>query len=130
MCRSGLQVAGLLIAKPMEAVKLCRLDEIEDGHSRGFDPLERGRDTVFVVRQGETVYAYRNACPHVDDAPMAWRKDAYLDSERQHIRCSGHGALFEIENGLCIEGPCLGKSLKVLPVKVSQGDIYVLADFG
>jgi nitrite reductase/ring-hydroxylating ferredoxin subunit len=71
---------------------LCRFHELADGSSRGFDPWREGMDTVFLVRQGERVHAYRNACPHVDGAPMAWRKDAYLNGDRSRIVCSAHGA--------------------------------------
>jgi nitrite reductase/ring-hydroxylating ferredoxin subunit len=93
-------------------IRLCRVDEIPDGDSRGFDPLGQGRDTVFVVRQGATLHAWRDACPHLHGVPMAWRKDAYLNATRDRIVCSGHGALFDIATGVCTLGPCLGDSLE------------------
>jgi nitrite reductase/ring-hydroxylating ferredoxin subunit len=36
-----------------------------------------------------------------------------------------HGALFEIEGGTCIAGPCAGKSLRALPVRVAQGFVML-----
>ena len=98
---------------------LCRVEEVPDGASRGFDPWREGRDTVFVVRQGEALFGYRDACPHVDGAPMAWRKDAYLNGDSSHIVCHGHGALFDIATGVCVRGPCLGEALT--PVAVTRG---------
>jgi nitrite reductase/ring-hydroxylating ferredoxin subunit len=106
-------------------VRLCRLDELTDRHSRGFDPLDEGRDTMFVVRRGDTVRAWRNACPHIDGAPMAWCKDEYLNGARNRIVCSAHGAQFEIDSGLCVLGPCLGQSLEPLTVSAKDGVLYV-----
>jgi nitrite reductase/ring-hydroxylating ferredoxin subunit len=39
-----------------------------------------------------------------------------------------HGALFEIESGVCVSGPCAGKALRALPVRVAQG--YVVLEEG
>ena len=52
---------------------LCRLQDLPDGDSRGFDPLNRGQDSVLVVRRGRRVSVYRDACPHHGTTPMAWR---------------------------------------------------------
>ena len=99
---------------------LCALDAIPDGASRGFDPGGTGRDTMFVVRRGPRVFAYRNACPHYDRARMAWKKDEFLSGDRQHIMCAGHAALFDIETGACVICPCMGQSL--FPVALIQRD--------
>jgi nitrite reductase/ring-hydroxylating ferredoxin subunit len=39
-----------------------------------------------------------------------------------------HGALFEIDSGLCVSGPCAGKALRPLPVRVERG--YVMLEEG
>jgi nitrite reductase/ring-hydroxylating ferredoxin subunit len=88
------------------------LNELKHGESRGFDPFKLGRDTIFVVRKEFEVYGYRNSCPHIDGAPLAWRKDRYLNASGTHIVCFGHGAEFDISNGICILGPCQGESLE------------------
>jgi nitrite reductase/ring-hydroxylating ferredoxin subunit len=44
------------------------------------------------------------------------------------ILCAMHGALFEIETGVCVSGPCAGLGLRTLPVRVERG--YVLLDDG
>jgi nitrite reductase/ring-hydroxylating ferredoxin subunit len=106
-------------------IRLCRLEDIPDGDSRGFDPLKEGRDTLLVVRQGATLYAWRDACPHIEGVPMAWRKHAYLNASRDRIVCSAHGAQFEIATGLCTLGPCLGLSLQPVRVELdADGSIY------
>lgn len=104
---------------------LCKADELAEGCARGFDPLNEGIDTILVVRRNGSLYAYRDACPHYGDTPMAWRKDAYLDRAGTHIVCSAHGAQFAIETGVCLLGPCLGQALIRVPLVTSaSNDIY------
>lgn len=111
-----------------EPVRLCHADEIAEGSSRGFDPACSGRDTLFVVRSRGTLRAWRNACPHWADAPMAWRKDAYLSGDGRHIMCSAHGALFDIDTGICTLGPCEGDSLTPIDLIHDAGhNLYVAA---
>lgn len=112
-------------------IRLCALSDLIGGASRGFDPLEEGGDTLFVVRLGDRVLAYRNACPHVSGAPMAWRKDAYLNGDGSRIVCHAHGAQFDIDSGLCIQGPCIGRSLQRLSIQVdAAGDVCLLLQPG
>ena len=109
-------------------LRLCHLDELPEGQSRGFDPLARGRDTVFVVRQGRDLHAWLNVCPH-QGAPMAWRKDAYLNAARDRIVCAAHGAQFEIDTGRCTLGPCLGQTLTRVPLTLEgDGGIHLADD--
>lgn len=108
---------------------LIRVDQIEDGHSRGLDPLGEGRDTMFVVRQGTRIHAWRNSCPHYDNARMAWKKDEFLNGARTRIVCGAHGALFEIDSGTCVLGPCLGQKLTPVPVEIRDGHVYVVGPY-
>lgn len=106
-------------------MRLCHVDELPDGSARGFDPQASGRDSLFVVRRGRTLLAYRNACPH-HGTPMAWRKNAYLDAAGEHIVCFAHGAQFEIASGLCTLGPCLGEHLKPVPLRLDEdGAVHI-----
>jgi nitrite reductase/ring-hydroxylating ferredoxin subunit len=110
-------------------VPLCRLEDLVDGEACGFDPLREGRDSLFVVRQGDRLYAWRDACPHERGTPMAWRKNAYLNANRGRIVCHAHGALFDIATGLCLLGPCMGQSLTAVPSALgSDGMIAVWLD--
>lgn len=111
----------------MPGIFLYRLSDLPDGGSRGFDPFEKGRNTMLVVRQGERVVAYRDSCPHIEGAPMAWRKDAYLSGDRSRIVCSAHGAQFDIATGVCTLGPCQGQSLTRVPLMVDDDGAIFLA---
>ena len=109
------------------AITLCRLDDLPDGDSRGFDPYATGRDSVFVVRRAGNVYAYQNACPHVNGSPLAWQKNRYLNAARDRIVCNGHGAEFDIATGICTLGPCLGERLTPLALTLNDSGEVQLA---
>ncbi|BFM09202.1 Rieske (2Fe-2S) protein [Halioxenophilus aromaticivorans] len=105
---------------------LCALEDIPNPGARGFDPLNEGKNSVFVVRQQGEVFAYRDRCPHLDGMTLPWKKDNYLNAAGQAIQCAAHGAQFNIETGLCTSGPCLGQYLSKLTVGVSsRGQISI-----
>lgn len=106
-------------------MRLCAWGDLPQRGARGFDPDDRGQDTVFVVRAGTEIHAYEDRCPH-QGTPMAWRKDAYLDASGEHIVCSAHGAIFEMATGVCTLGPCLGQALHVVPLFIgADGSIEI-----
>ncbi len=110
-----------------DVIKLCALAEIEDGSAKGFDLDGSGRDDFFVVRRNNDVVGWRNFCPHkgYEGSSMPWKKDRYLNGKRSKIICSAHGAMFDIETGVCSMGPCLGEALKSVDVQVgSDGYLY------
>ena len=108
-------------------IRLARLDELEDPGARGFDPAGHGRDTLLLVRRGDEVFAYLDACPHYGNTPMAWRKDAYLNGDGTRLVCHAHGAQFDIATGVCLAGPCLGQRLTQLETRVTEnGDVCVV----
>jgi nitrite reductase/ring-hydroxylating ferredoxin subunit len=75
----------------------------------------------FVVRRGGVVAGYVDSCPHAG-WPLALF-DRYLTREGDRILCSGHGALFRVEDGVCTAGPCAGRALEAWPVKVEDGAV-------
>ena len=78
----------------------------------------------FVVRRGDKVYAYQNFCMHVGH-PLNWKPDSFLTKDGSRIICSSHGALYEIDSGVCVAGPCPGKRLRSVDVEVRDGQVYV-----
>ena len=114
------------MSKTVPSVRLAHVDDFSDPGARGFDPGEARRDTIFVVRRGASLRAYRDACPHFGDTPMAWRKDAYLNGDGTRIVCHAHGAQFDIASGECLLGPCLGQRLTPVEIEVTtSGDIML-----
>jgi nitrite reductase/ring-hydroxylating ferredoxin subunit len=102
---------------------LLPLDAIGDGDARGVAVERDGRrHELIVVRRGGRVHCYINACPHLG-TPLETFPDRFLDRAGKRLLCSTHGAQFLIETGYCVFGPCMGKSLAAVPVKVADGVI-------
>jgi nitrite reductase/ring-hydroxylating ferredoxin subunit len=89
---------------PLPAEKVC----VEFTLSRAGE-----RVPCFVLRQGESLYGYVNSCPHTGVA-LNWQPGQFLDITGELIQCAMHGALFRIEDGVCLRGPCVGRSLQRL----------------
>ena len=101
---------------------LCELDSLADGSSRGF---ELGESSCFAVRnQAGEVFVYANSCPHLG-VELEWLPDQFLDADGALIQCATHGALFVIETGLCVSGPCLGQNLRPIPFAVREGKLQI-----
>ena len=110
----------------MTEYRLCRLDDLPEGHSKGFalNPDACYAD-LLVVRARTGIYAYRNRCPHTG-APMEWEPDRFLDFSNTLIQCGIHGALFRIEDGYCIAGPCARQLLQRIAVTERDGWLIAL----
>jgi len=87
--------------------ELCNIDSLEEGKSLGF--LSH-LGPVFAVRYDNEIYVYKNECPHLG-LNLEFNENEFLDSEGQLIQCSTHGALFQIDTGTCLSGPCQGDHL-------------------
>ena len=104
-------------------VNLGPLELIADGKARNY-VLQIGdkRFHGFVVRRGEAVFGYVDRCPHAG-LPLAQTLDQYLTPDGDLIACSWHGAMFTVEAGTCVGGPCVGARLSPWPVVVSDGRV-------
>lgn len=103
---------------------LCQLTELPDHSSRGFN-LPGANMGVFAVRRGDQVFVYRNLCPHVA-IPLEWVEHEFLTADNSLIQCANHGALFTIDTGECITGPCSGQSLQAIKHQITDGAIYAV----
>ncbi len=104
---------------------LCRVAELEATGCREFRlgggdwPLKG-----FVVRVGSDLHAYINRCPH-QSLSLNLMPDRFLSADNSVIVCSMHGAIFEKSTGLCVAGPCAGRSLRQIPVTVVAGVVLL-----
>ncbi len=83
------------------------------------------RKEGFLISRAGTLYAYRNECRHIP-MTMDWVENRFLSRDRCYIQCATHGARFEIESGLCVDGPPLGQHLRPLEILVDGDDVVVV----
>ena len=102
-------------------LRLCSLDEIVEGESKGFVLGER---KLFAIKQQGKLYIYQNRCPHLG-IPLEWVADQFLDSSGSMIQCANHGALFVIKTGKCVTGPCNGRALIPVTYTLDAGDVLI-----
>lgn len=79
---------------------------------------------VCVIRQGLDVVVYANQCPHMA-MPMDWVEGQFLTADKTYIQCAVHGALFRKNDGVCVAGPCLGKTLQSVEFSLRDGYLII-----
>lgn len=109
--------------------RLCRLQDIEERGCREFVLcLDEGHEQpIFLIRVGPQVYGYVNSCPHTRVA-LNWQAGLFLNLERDYIQCGTHGALFRIEDGYCVRGPCSGQSLRPVRLGITGEGLVMLGN--
>lgn len=104
---------------------LATLDSIEDG---GFAEVEATLDgdaeSLILHRRGGEVRAWLNVCPHAGRR-LDWAPGRFLLGKDGLLVCAVHGASFELEQGLCVAGPCRGESLRAVAVSVHDGKVLL-----
>lgn len=104
---------------------LCRVGDLNDPGTQNV-VLGQGEDEldVLIVKTNGVIHAYVNCCPH-QFIPLETFPNHFLTSDKRHLLCSGHGALFELATGICSRGPCLGQVLDRLRITQRDGAVYL-----
>lgn len=77
-----------------------------------------------LLRSGEAVWAYVNACPHFG-VPLAKKPEHLLFKPHQSLSCNVHYARFRWQDGVCEFGDCKGDRLSPIPVCVENGLVKI-----
>lgn len=78
----------------------------------------------FIVRKNGKFFAYQNICQHLP-ITLDLNDNLFLDHDRKYLQCHMHGAMYEMESGLCIAGPCQGARLVSLELEEEETRIVV-----
>ncbi|WP_165857485.1 Rieske (2Fe-2S) protein [Marinobacter sp. JSM 1782161] len=97
-------------------------DDLADNECRQFTLPDDS--SGFVIRHRGHVYAYRNLCPHLG-IELNWLPDQFMDPDHCFIQCANHGALFTVDDGHCIAGPCAGDQLIPLALERNRGRLII-----
>jgi nitrite reductase/ring-hydroxylating ferredoxin subunit len=103
---------------------LCQVSDIPENGAKGFPGADGAFTGLVAVRQGDNVYVYENACPHIG-TPLDWMPDRFFSADGRYLICATHGAEFTIATGLCISGPCQGDQLTPVKAVIRDGVIHV-----
>ncbi len=103
---------------------ICQRADLEEGINGGkairfmMRREEQNPQTTpcFVVAFRGGIYAYVNKCPH-RYTELDWLPGDVFDDEGLYLICATHGAVFEVNSGLCAAGPCKGLSLEKVQVR-------------
>ena len=106
---------------------MCGIDDLADPGALGFSVGGGGWPFQgLVVRQNGQFAAFLNVCAHLKH-PLNLDADGFMTPDRRLLRCASHGALYVPTTGICVAGPCAGKSLTKLSCWVEDGTVLVLA---
>ena len=110
---------------------ICAADSIERSNAKAFSLFrvnEAGESRPFsivVVRtHADDYFGYVNSCPH-KGIWLNFGEGNFFTRDRGFLRCGRHGSVFEIDTGLCIDGPCKDKSLEPIALAVVDGDVCI-----
>lgn len=94
----------------------CRTKKFRLILDQGYGP--KPAEAFLIFFDGE-FHAYINSCRHVG-VPLDWAPNEFFEETDRLLLCRTHGALYEPATGLCVGGPCIGKSLVRIPIEVSS----------
>lgn len=101
---------------------------LEPGHAakarHQFAGEARPQHVFFVRTAAGNTRAYRNVCPHMR-AILDAGKGNFFDESGTRLICRVHGALFDPETGLCVEGPCQGESLSAVEFQIDGEEAII-----
>lgn len=107
---------------PEPGAPICHLSDLPD---HGALPFDIGDFPVLLVKTGDDIRAFVNACPH-QFLPLTYKGGAVLSSDGARLICSNHDAQFDSQTGAGISGFGHGCELDPLPICISKtGEISI-----
>ena len=105
----------------MQVYSLCSISQLRHKKSMG---VKVAGHSLIVIITDEQIYVYINQCPHLG-LELNMQPDGFLSSDENHIQCANHGALFDLHNGQCVWGPCVGQKLPSLVPFIENDHVCV-----
>jgi nitrite reductase/ring-hydroxylating ferredoxin subunit len=101
--------------------KVFNFNDVDNNGSLGLVAEIDGKK-IIIIRRDTEIFVYINSCAHVG-TPLDLQPGKFLSRDGKNIICSTHGALFEINTGYCISGPCRDQKLMALPTRIAENEI-------
>ena len=111
---------------PTPGTYLCLEAELVEGQVKEFSFGENSPFSfrMFVYKKGDEITAFRNACPHYN-IPLNHVPGDVFTTDGKAFLCMTHFAKFDTGSGLCIEGPCKGESLDLIPLHHKDKQLFI-----
>lgn len=109
-----------------EANRIAAVDEVPADTTLLFTVREAdtGEEAeAILVRLDGEVAGWLNHCQHFTHIRLDKGSGARMRGDE--IVCTNHGAMFEVDTGLCTFGPCEGAYLDAIEVAVEDGAVYL-----
>jgi len=104
---------------------IARVEEMRPGSVKKFCLIcQKYRLDAFLINYQGTFHAYVNRCRHMT-TPLDFVRYQFFTEDGRRLICLTHGALYEPDSGVCVEGPCKGLALYRLPVLIDRGEVLV-----
>lgn len=104
---------------------LAPLQSLPDQGFAEVDAIVDGEaESLVLYRDGEQVRVWLNICPHAGRR-LDWAPGQFLKSSEGHLLCAAHGASFELQDGICVAGPCKGAALRAVPTRLVDGQVVL-----
>jgi len=84
----------------------------------------RPREALVLLGSDGEPRAYLNECRHLP-IPIDLGSRRFLTQNGQHLLCGTHGALYRLDDGVCVTGPCLSLALDALKLVEEEGILYI-----
>lgn len=106
--------------------RLISASDLPLGSCRVFSVLIEDQETeIILVHTSQGFRACLNRCRHLP-VSLDWGDGEVLDDTGHYFQCRTHGALFRVTDGLCVAGPCNGKSLHPILIEEKADAIHFI----
>ena len=93
--------------------------------SYAFETKIRGKIVKgLVVKKNGRYFAYHNLCKHLP-VTLDLNDGAFFTHDKSHLQCHMHGAMYEVETGFCVAGPCQGARLSTLIIAEEENQLVI-----
>ncbi len=119
-------------AEDIDVFAIADEEAFEPGAAAAFEFMhidEKGEEkpvSIIIMRtMADTYVGYVNECPH-KGVRLDGGNGRLLSLDRRNLECGQHGALFDVETGVCVDGACVNKSLEPVAVAVIDHEVCLV----
>ena len=106
--------------------KIAAHEDLEPGETKVVKVCLAGQDIEAILLKTDDGYlSYVNRCRHLA-IPLDWGDGDVMDDSGKLLLCRTHGALYRLNDGLCVSGPCQGQHLFKVPLSIEDDGIYLV----